>query len=117
MAGLNITLGLREAEDLPKVTGRLMAELGWQLHHPAPKPHVHSCKARMILTLEESALQLQTASGVSLDVHSPLPHLPAATHRCGEPLGGARGAQSRDARASGTFLGCVKCQASPLCRY
>lgn len=65
MAGLNITLGLREAEDLPKVTGRLMAELGWQLHHPAPKPHVHSCKARMILNLEESALQLQTASGIS----------------------------------------------------
>lgn len=53
MAGVNITLGLREAEDLPKVTGRLMVELGWQLHHPAPKPHVHSCKAHMILSLEE----------------------------------------------------------------
>lgn len=57
---VNITLGLREAEDSPKVTVRLMAELGWQLHHPVPTPHVHSCKARMILSLKNTTLQLQT---------------------------------------------------------
>lgn len=119
MAGVNITLGLREAEDLPKATGRLMAELGWQLHHPAPTPHVHSCKARMILSLEEyyCTAAPDSAPSASLDVNSPQPYLPAATHRCGEPLGGVKGAQSRDARASGTFLGCMKCQASPPCRY
>ena len=110
--------GLREAEDLPKVTGRLMAELGWQLHHPAPEPHVHSCKARLILSLEEYCTAApDSAPGASPDVHSLQPHLPAATHKSGGPLGGVRGPQNRDARASGTSLECMKCQASPLCRY